>query len=87
MSVSASVLDEKSYTEPAFAVYAGYSGFIQAAITAYTVSDMVVSFTGLTIESLGKLKPDNPRLIYLVLKPTKLAVMQNQNFDRVSVSM
>lgn len=95
LSVSASAVGERSYTEPAFAMYAGYSGsevtesgFSAMAEIAYTVSDLEASLTGATIESLDKLKPDKQRLefIYTVIKPTKLAVMQNCNCDRVLVN-
>ena len=89
LSVSASDVGEKSYTEPAFAMYAGYSGDaitvpgFEVTLHAY---DMDVP-RGTFIEGLYKLKPDKQtfEFIYTVIKPTNLAVMQNQNFDRVSV--
>lgn len=92
MSVSASVVSEKSYTDTSYVVYAGYSGsevtvsgFKALAELAYIAADRDAPFNGTSIESLDILKPDKQEntFIYTVLKPTKLAVIQNQNFDRV----
>jgi len=92
LSVSASVVGEKSYTEPCYAMYAGYSGqevTVSGFETiAYIATDMEASFMGITLEDLDKMKPDKQtsQFIYIVTRPEKLAVMQNSNFDRVSVS-
>lgn len=85
MSVSASDIGYTVSAEPDYAMYAGYSGFDEAIELAYTATDMEASFMGVTIESLEKLEPDKQRLnfTFTVIKPIKLAVMQNQNFDRV----
>ena len=82
VSVLASDVDATSYTEPD---YAAYAGFLEIENTAVMVADLDVPFQVFSESKLALLKPDKKetRLIYLVLKPTKLAKMQNQNFDRI----
>lgn len=94
LSVSASNIGEKAYTDPNFAMYAGFSGsiitesgFAEVAAISVIAADMEVPFMGITIDSLDKLKPDKTeQFTYKVIKPVKFAKMQNQNFDRVLVN-
>jgi len=95
MSVSASDVGYKAYSDPSFAQYAGYSGSevtesgFQAIVEiAYSANNMIVP-RGTYIENQDKLKPDKlesaTEFIHTSIKLTKMAVMQNNNFDRVLV--
>lgn len=82
ISVLASDVGATSYTEPD---YAAYAGFLEMESAAVMVADLDVPIQAFSELKLALLKPDKKeiRFDYMVLKPTDLAKMQNQNFDRI----
>lgn len=88
LSVSASDIGYKNDT---VSYIVASSGFEELAELAVIATDSDVPFMGTTMQSLEKLKPKQQEKSisyhYPVLKPTSLAKMQNQNFDRVMVSV
>jgi len=87
MSVFANDVGFKSNTEPAYEII---SGLVTMGENPESIvldnNPMATNLFEVKAISLAKRKPDKEtKFIYTVIKPTKLAVIQNQNFDRVSI--
>jgi len=87
MPVFAGDIGFKSSTEPVYKIIPGLVTMDESpkSIVLDNNSMAVNSFEVKAI-SLAKRKPDKEmKFIYTVIKATELAVIQNQNFDRVSI--
>jgi len=86
MPVFANDAGFKPNIEPVCVSIAGLATMDESPESIVLDNNMAINSFDVKAISLIKRKPDKEtKFIYTVIKATKLAVIQNQNFDRVSI--